>query len=66
VCDLVDKKGHPGSMKIGPGFFFARTLDENFLKENVHATRTSAFKNDSSADQGLGWFSGSHAGNDAA
>jgi hypothetical protein len=25
--DLEDKKGHPGSMKIGPGFFFARTLD---------------------------------------
>ena len=32
MCDLVDKKGHPGSMKIGPGFFFARTLDENFYR----------------------------------
>ena len=32
TCDLEDIKGHPGSMKIGPGFFFARTLDEKHFQ----------------------------------
>ncbi|MFC1837309.1 hypothetical protein ACFLYW_01345 [Thermodesulfobacteriota bacterium] len=32
MCDLVDKKGIPGSMEIGPGIFFTRTLDKHFSR----------------------------------
>jgi outer membrane cobalamin receptor len=49
-------------MEIGPGIFFARALDEQFFKENGNEAGTGAFEDDSSVDQGLGWFSGCHAG----
>jgi hypothetical protein len=38
-------------MKIGPGFFFTRTLDKLFFKEKENAKRTGTFKNDSSVNQ---------------
>jgi iron complex outermembrane receptor protein len=51
-------------MEIGPGIFFARTLDKNFFKEKANETGTNTFKHNSSADQGLGWLPDRHAGND--
>ena len=51
IYDLEDRKGHPGSMKIGPGFFFTRTLDKLFFREKEHAKRTGTFKDDSSVNQ---------------
>ncbi len=30
ACDLEDKRDIPGSMKVGPGIFFARARYENF------------------------------------
>ncbi len=50
-------------MEIGPGIFFARTLDKRLFKENGHEAGTSTFEDDSSVDQGLGRLSGCHAGN---
>ena len=50
-------------MEVGPGIFFARALDEQFFKEKQNATGTNTFKDDSAADQGLGWFPDSHAAN---
>ena len=32
IYDLEDRKGHPGSIKIGPGFFFTRTHDKLFFQ----------------------------------
>jgi len=53
-------------MEIGPGIFFARTLDEKFFKENGYETTgTDTAEDDSSVDQGLGWLSGCHAGSNA-
>jgi hypothetical protein len=64
TTDLKDKKGtSQDRLKSVRGFFFARTLDKHFLKEMEHETGTSTFEDYSSADQGLGWFSGSHAKN---
>ena len=57
------KKGHPGSMKVGPGFFYARALDKQFFKEKLNETGTGTFEDDSSINQGLGWLPGSHAEN---
>jgi hypothetical protein len=33
TCDLEDKKGNPGSMEIGPGFFLPGPLINNFQGE---------------------------------
>ena len=38
-------------MEIGPGIFFARTLDEQFFREKEHAKRKCALKDDTSVDQ---------------
>ena len=46
TCDLEDKKGHPGSMKIGPGFFLPGPLINLFSrrrkmqKEQTHLKMT--------------------------
>jgi len=53
-------------MEIGPGIFFARALDEQFFKEKEDEAGTGAVEDDSSIDQGLGWLSGCHTGNNDA
>ena len=53
-------------MEIGPGIFFARTLDKLFFKEKVNETGTNTQEDDSSVNQRLGWLSNCHAGNNAA
>jgi len=59
------KKGHPGSIKVGPGFFLPGPL-MNIFKEKEHAKGTGTFEDDSAVDQRLGRIPDSHAGNDAA
>jgi hypothetical protein len=50
-------------MEIGPGIFFARTLDEKIFKEEWHETGTGTNENDSSVNQVLGWLPDCDAGN---
>ena len=45
MCDLVDKKGIPGSIKIGPGIFFVpRTLDKHFSRRRTMQTEQAQLK----------------------
>jgi hypothetical protein len=52
IYDLEDRKGHPGSMKIGPGFFLPGPLINFFSrrrkmqKEQAHLKMTLLLIND--------------------
>jgi hypothetical protein len=37
-------------MEIGPGIFFARTLGQNYFKEDGHESGTDTFEDDSAVD----------------
>jgi iron complex outermembrane receptor protein len=56
------KKGNPRiDRKSVRGFFLPGPLVNNKHKEKENETGTGAIENDSSVDQGLGWFPDSHA-----